>query len=375
MLALAVSSPVLGAIVDYAGAKKRFLFFFSSLTWLFTGLFFFVQKGDNLMDMTFFILAKIGYQSGQVFYNSLLPVIAEPSKIGQGSGNGWAIGSFRGILCLAIILPLVILIPGTFIVRLSLFFTVLYFMVATLPAVFWIKEKAQSKPLLKGETYLSIASTRLISTAKELGEFREFIRFVISFLVYNDGILMVLNFTSIIGAVLFGIEQQQLIIFMIIVQVTSVAGAHFAGIFGEKIVYKLTLVYSFLLMTAVILTMLFGQTMTLFYIIGAFAGFALTGVQSISRAMVSYFAPPGRSAEFYGFFAVTGCTSSFMGSMIIGLLAAETAFWFERQCYPALMAEQFGQRIAIASIFVFLIAVLLILLKVNDPNEKKLAHD
>lgn len=375
MLVVAVSSPVLGAIADYAGAKKRFLLFFSSLTWLFTGLLFFVQNGDILMGMAFFILAEIGYRSGQVFYNSLLPEIAEPHEIGRVSGNGWAIGSFGGILCLVIILPLIILIPGTLIVRLSLVFTALYFMVAALPAVFWIKEKAQPKPLPEGETYLSIAFTRLLATAKELGEFREFIRFIIAFLVYNDGILMALNFASIIGAVLFGMEQQQLIIFMIIVQITSVAGAYIAGILGEKNGYKRTLIYSILLMTAVILAMLFAQTMTQFYIIGAFAGFALTGVQSISRTMVSYFAPPGRSAEFYGFFAVTGRTSSFLGPTIYGLLAAETAFWFERQGYPALLAEQFGQRIAIGSIAFFLIAGLLILLKVHDPSEEKLAHE
>jgi len=374
MLIVALSSPILGAIADYRGAKKRFMFFFSSLTWLFTGLLFFVNKGDILMGMGFFVIAEVGYRSGQVFYNSLLPEIAEPDELGRVSGNGWAIGSFGGILCLVILLPLIIMIDGTLIIRLSLVFTAVYFMLSSLPAFFWIKEKAVPKTLPEGETYPSIAFKRLIDTAQELGDFRDFIRFIAAFLVYNDGILMALNFASIIGAVLFGMEQQQLIIFMIIVQITSVAGAYVAGLFGDKIGYKRTLVYSILLMTGVILAMIFAQTMSQFYVIGAFAGFALTGVQSISRTMVSYFAPEGRSAEFYGFFAVTGRTSSFLGPTIYGILAAETAFWFERQGYTALLAEQMGQRIAIGSIALFLLAGLLILRKVDDPTEKWVNH-
>lgn len=375
MLVVAISSPILGAIADYMGKKKQFLLFFSAVTWLFTGLLFFVQKGDILMGMAFFILAEIGYRSGQVFYNALLPEIAEPADIGRVSGNGWAIGSLGGILCLLILLPLIMMIHGNLIIRLSLVFTAVFFMAAALPAFFLIQEKAQPKALPEGETYLSIGFRRLIDTAQELGDFREFIRFIIAFLVYNDGILMALNFAAIIGAVLFGMEQQQLIIFMIIVQITSVAGAYLAGLAGDKIGYKRTLIYSILMMAAVVITMIFAQNITQFYVIGAFAGFALTAVQSISRTLVSYFAPEGRSAEFYGFFAVTGRTSSFLGPTIYGLLAAEAAFWFERQGYGVIIAEQMGQRLAIGSIAVFLVLGLLILLGVNDPTVRRNADE
>ncbi|MCK4490273.1 MAG: MFS transporter, partial [Anaerolineales bacterium] len=72
MLVVAIISPILGAIADFSASKKRFLFIFSAITWVFTGLLFFVEKGDVLFGMLFFIIAEIGYRSGQVFYNSLL---------------------------------------------------------------------------------------------------------------------------------------------------------------------------------------------------------------------------------------------------------------------------------------------------------------
>lgn len=371
MLTVAIISPFLGAIADYSASKKRFLLIFSVITWVFTALLFFVQEGDIYMGMIFFIIAEVGYRSGQVFYNSLLPEIASPEEMGRVSGNGWAIGSFGGILCLLILLPLIIMIEGTIMVRLSLVFTALYFAVSTIPTFTWIKEKASATPLPPGQTYLSIAYTRLVETIKSLGSYRDFLRFIIAFLIYNDGILMALNFAAIIGAVMFGMDQTQLIIFMIIVQVTSVIGAYVAGLAGKKIGFKRTLIYSLIMMSLVVIGMLFAQNMTQFFVIGALAGFALTGVQSISRTLVGYFAPEGRSAEFYGIFAVTGRTSSFIGPTVYGFLAFEAARWFvNNRGLDLLEAEIKGQQVAIGSIVVFLIAGLIILLKVVDPTEE-----
>ena len=371
MLTVAIISPFLGAIADFSASKKKFLFIFSAITWVFTGLLFFVEKGNVLIGMLFFIIAEIGYRSGQVFYNSLLPEIAEPEDRGRVSGNGWAIGSFGGILILLILLPLIIIFGGTLIIRLSFVFTSLYFAASAIPAWLWIKERAVAKVLPEGQTYLSMAFTRLIETAKALGDFKDFLRFIIAFLIYNDGILMALNFASIIGAVMFGMEQTELIIFMIIVQITSVIGAYGAGLLGNKIGFKKTLVYSILMMALVVTFMIFAQNVTQFYIIGALAGFALTGVQSVSRTMVSYFAPEGRSGEFYGIFAVTGRTSSFIGPTVYGFLAFEAFKYFENtRGLSAILAEQAGQRVALGSIVVFLIVGLLVLLAVKDPTKE-----
>jgi len=373
MLITAIIAPILGAIADFSASKKRFLLIFSAITWVFTGLLFFVEKGDVLIGMLFFIIAEIGYRSGQVFYNSLLPEITEPEERGRVSGNGWAIGSLGGILCLLILLPLIVLIGGPLVVRLSLVFTSLYFAAAAIPAFLWIKERAVAKELPDGKTYLSYALSRLVETAKSLGNHKDFLRFIIAFLVYNDGILMALNFAAIIGAVLFGMDQTQLIIFMIIVQVTSVIGAYVAGVAGDKLGFKRSLIYSIIMMALVIVGMLFAQNLTQFFIVGAFAGFALTGVQSVSRTLVGYFAPEGRSAEFYGFFAVTGRTSSFIGPTVYGFLAFEAARWYENtRGFTTLVAEQAGQRVAIGSIIIFLILGLVILIGVKDPTEKYL---
>ena len=370
MLLVAVLSPILGSIADYSGSKKKFLFFFTSMAVIFTAGLFFVMPGDIFLGMLFFILAEIGYRAAQVFYNALLPEIAKPEEIGKISGNGWAIGSMGGILCLIIVLAMIMLVGGNFVIRFAFLITAVFYLASSIPTFLWLRERAEHRPLPRGESYLKVAFQRLGHTFRAVRTYKEYIKFIIAFLVFNDGIMMVLNFAAIIGAVLFGIGQQQLIIFMIIVQITSVAGAYVFGIFADRWSSKKSLVISLGLMVAVVIWMLVVQQIAIFFIIGALAGFALTGVQSVSRTLVGQFAPEGKSAEFYGFFEVGGRTSSFIGPAIYGLIAAEAAFYYIGQGIDPIIAEQMGIRIAILSIAIFLVAGLLLLLRVRQPIQK-----
>ncbi|MBN1976819.1 MAG: MFS transporter [Anaerolineae bacterium] len=375
MLTVALTAPVLGAIADFSGAKKRILFFYTAMCVVFCALLFFVQRGDWFIGMLFFILAEIGYRSAQVFYNALLPEIADQDEMPKISGNGWAIGSIGGIVCLLIVLiPIVLTKSDPLVVRLSLVFTAVFFAVFALFIFLWVKERAERRRLPEGETYLSLALKRLGHTFREVRSFKEFVKFMVAFLIYNDGILMVLDFGAILGAVLFGMEQQELIIFMIIVQITSVVGAYLFGLIAGDFGGKRSLVLSLLLMLIPVVWLYFTNSKLAFYFIGGWAGFALTGVQSVSRTLVGMFSPPGKSAEFYGFFAVTGRTSSFIGPTIFGLLAAWATKQFELQGQIAELAEQSGHRIALFSILAFLLVGLMILLSVNEKKGRAAAQ-
>jgi UMF1 family MFS transporter len=378
MLVVALISPVLGVIADFAGQKKRFLLFFTALACLATATLFFVRQGDVLAGMVIFIIAEIGYRGGQVFYNALLPEVADRDEAGRVSGNGWAIGLIGGIVCLLLVLVLVTVIEGTTIVRLSLVITALYFAFFASPLFLWLRERAQHQPMEPGETYLSVALKRLRRTFRTVKQHREFIKFMAAFLIYNDGILMTINFAAIFGAVMFGLEQQMLIVFMIIIQVTSVVGSYVSGILTQRIGNKRTLVIFILVMLGAVVGLFLNESVPGFFIIGGLAGCALSAVQSVSRGMIAVLSPPGQSAEFYGFFAVAGRTSSFIGPTVYGLVATEAALWFQARGDAAAflwfkahergaaLAEQLGQRVAILPVIAFLAVGLVVLLFVNE---------
>jgi UMF1 family MFS transporter len=371
MLVVMIISPFLGVIADYSAFKKRFLFFFTTMSVVFTGLLFFVEKGDIFTGMLFFILAEIGYRSAQVFYDGLLPEIAEPEEMGSISGKGWAIGSAGGVVCLLIILPLIVIIKGTLIVRLSLVITAVFWAISAIPIFLWLPERAKKRKLAIGENYLSLAVRQLARTISTAGHFKEFVKFMLSYLIFNDGVIMALDFAAIMGGVLFGMEQQMLIIFVVIVNITNVFGAYLFGILVDKIGGKRSLNISIGTMIALIIALFFAQSQLVFIIIGALAGIAMAGIQSVARTMVGLFSPRGQGAEFYGFFAVVGRTSSFIGPGVYGWLAAEAAIWYMNAGRGAEIAEQLGQRIAILSIAAFLLVGLILLQFVNEKHIKE----
>ena len=380
MLVVAVTSPILGAIADFSASKKRLLAFYTVMTVIFTAGLFFATPGQVAIGMGFFILAEIGYRSAQVFYDALLPEIAAPEEMGRISGNGWAVGTAGGIVCLVIVLPLIVLqqqgvlaMSGDLVVRITLVITAVFFALSAIPLFLWLPERAKAKALPAGENYLSMAFKQLGKTIRTARSFREFLKFMLAFLIYNDGIIMALDFAAIIGAVLFGMNQQDLIIFVILVQATNVVGAYIFGILMDRMGGKPSLVGSLILMILVVLGLYLAQTRTAFFIIGAVAGVAMAGAQSVSRTMVAVFAPPGQSAEFYGFFAVAGRTSSFIGPAVYGWIAAEMALYYAAQGQSVALAEQSGQRIAILSIAVFLLVGLGLLLFVNEKKARETA--
>ena len=380
ILVVEILSPILGAMADFAASKKRLLFIFSAISWVFTALLFLVQKGDIVMGFLFFVMAEIGYRGGQVFYNALLPEIASPDEIGQVSGNGWAIGSIGGVVCLLFILPPIILTRNNpalnlLVVRGTFIFAALFFAACASLVFLRVKETRKGRSLPPGETYLSIAIKRLVQTFRAVQHFRQFITFIVSFLIYNEGILMALDFAAIIGAVLFGMTQTQLILFMILVQVTSALGAFLFGRMAEKTGFKKALIVSLVLMIAAVVWMVFNPSLIGYFIIGGLAGFALTGVQSLSRTMTGLFAPESKSAEFFGFFAMAGQSLAFVGPITFGLLTVWLAGYFEKAGLNALQAEQNGTRAALSVIVLFLVVGLVILLSVNEKRARQAAEE
>ena len=363
---VAIMAPILGTIADALGNKKRFLLLFTAMACTFTASLFFVTEGAIVLGMALFILAEVGYRSGQVFYNAFLPEIASETEMGRVSGNGWAIGSAGGVLCLLIVLAAVKGVGGTLIVRAALIFTALFFAGFTIPMFRWVTERAEKRALPRGRELLILPFRRLAQTIRAAQQHREFGKFLLAFLLYNEGILITLSFGAILGATLFGLAQEQLIVFMILVQVASVPGAFLPGLMVGRIGVRVTLLLSLAGLVGAILWLFFTRSVMAFYAIGAVAGFALTAAQSVSRATVGLLAPKGRSAEFYGFFAIAGRTSSAVGPAVFGAIVLHVARSLERAGQTAVLAEQVAHRYALFSIIGFLIVGATVLLTISD---------
>jgi len=352
MLMVALLAPIFGAVADYSRAKKRFLFYTTYLTIIFTALLYFVKAGDIQKGMTFFIIANFGFNSALVFYNALLPEIAQRKDMGKVSGWGWGVGYLGGLSSLLLVLPLV----HNKMIRFTFPAVALFFLVFSLFTFFLLKEVKKTS---KRTNYFRTAFNRIKTSAKHIKQFRELLKFFVSYLIYNDGIVIVISFASIYGATRFGMSTKQLINYFIIAQLTSIAGAFVFGYILDKIGAKKTISITIIIWIFVILGAFFCETIPQYYLVGMLAGIAIGSSQSSSRTMLALLTPDAKMAEFFGFYSFTGKMASIAGPLIYGEIARVTG----------------SQRWAIISVLAFFIGGLVILQTVNESKGKQIALD
>jgi len=200
---VAILSPILGAIADVARSKKLFLGIFTTISIAFTAALFFVGPGDVAMAMVFFILAEVGYRGAQVFYDALLVDVSTPETVGHISGKGWAIGMLGGILALVLVLLPMQFASEVFKPNHAFLITAVVFLVSSIPTFLYVKEKHEIVERLSFGELIKGAFQKLAHTFKEIRTYKEFLRYMFAFLIYNDGIMMLMDFAAIIGGTLF----------------------------------------------------------------------------------------------------------------------------------------------------------------------------
>jgi UMF1 family MFS transporter len=366
----AILAPFLGAVADASASKKRFLIAFCYTAILFTGLLYFVHAGNYWRGAIFFVIANIGFAGGNVYYNAFLPEISNDQNIGRISGLGWALGYIGGGMLLAINLimlkyPESLGFPvGYFTVQDCFLSVSLWWLIFSLPTFLLLREKSRKVPPPFERGYFREGYQRLQHTFHQIKAFRELTKFLVAYLIYNDGIETVIVMASIFGADVLGMNTEEIILFFLMIQGIAFFGSLIFGFLADAIGNKKTVmislaIWSFIVIWAFQLGIIW-DPITEYWILGVFAALVLGGSQAASRSLQGIFTPNANSAEFFGFFAVSGKFASVFGPLIYGILISVTG----------------SVRWGILSVLLFFIAGMAILWTVNEKkgmDEKKKA--
>jgi len=319
-----ISGPVIGAIADFSGSKKRFLFFSYLLCVIFTSLLYFAGEGDILYALIIFIIANSGFAAGENFCSSFLPEIASPDEMGRISGYGWAVGYIGGLISLMLCLLLFnVWGAGEIQIRSSFIITALFFLFSALPTFLLLKERSIKQSLPKGKAYLSTGIGRIKESLEHIREFEELIKFLLVFLVYSCGIYTVIAFSAIYVESVLHFSKTESLVFFIVVQISSSLGAFMFGFIEDRVGTKETISISLALWLLVIAGAYLTTSRSIFWVAGNIAGLAIGSSQSSSRAMVALFTPKSKSAEFFGLWGLSSKVAAIIGifsySMITSL--------------------------------------------------------
>jgi UMF1 family MFS transporter len=279
-------SPVAGAMADFQGRKKRFLFFAYILCITFTALLFFSSREHLIRTMIFIILSNLGFALSEIFVSSFLPEISTKENIGRISGYAWSFGYVGGIASLICCLGyLSITGYGDTAVRATTLVTAVFFTIFAMPCFFLLKERKKGESLPPGQHLLTVGFNRLINTYREIRQYRELFKFLAAFFFYTCGTVTVISFAAIYAQ-------------------------------GVLLFSRLTLV----LWLSAVLGTYFIKEKTSFWVIANLVGFAMGAIQSASRSLIGLFSPVHKSAEFYGFWGFSGKAAAIVGLFSFGAL-------------------------------------------------------
>ena len=362
LLLIAIISPILGAMADFKGYKKRYLTIFALVGIIATAFMFFLTTGNWLLASTLFILGNIGFAGANVFYDSLLPHIAKKNDIDQISTRGYAMGYVGGGILLAINLAMIMFAPDhltALMTRISLASVAVWWLVFTIPLWKWIAEPPRQ--VFKGEigaNPIKAGFQRLGETFKEIQKYGDLFKFLVAFWLYNDGIGTIIKMATIYGDEI-GIDANSLIIVLLIVQFVGIPFSFAFGWLAKKIGTKKSIYLSLGVYTLISIGGYFLSNATHFLILGFAVAMVQGGAQALSRSLYGRMVPKAQSAEFFSFFSVSGKFAGIFGPLIFGLVS-----------------QLFGNsRLGIISLIIFFISGALLLTRVDEEKGIQVARE
>ncbi|MCA9320439.1 MAG: MFS transporter [Planctomycetes bacterium] len=305
-----LSAPFVGAIADRSSRKKRFLLASYLTCVLFTALLY--GSGPSVVAWSFvcFVIANLAFASGENLVSAFLPEIVEPDEIGKVSGWGWGIGYLGGLLSLVICIPLV----ETGRIAATNLVVAAFFLLAGLPTFLFVRERTSqrppARPALGGPLREAFAEVR--ATLQHRHALPELFRFLLAYVVFSTGVYGVIQFASILGSRVFGLDDQALIRAFILAQVTAAIGALLVGPGIARLGGLRFIRCTLILWTLVGLTALTLKSQLGFWLIAGLAGLAMGATLAGARAVVGIFCPRSRSGEIFGFWGLAGRTAAIL---------------------------------------------------------------
>jgi UMF1 family MFS transporter len=296
-------------------------------------LMFFIQGNLYLFGGLLFIIANVGFGASVVFYNAFLPEITTEDQADKVSSRGFAYGYLGGAILLVLNLVLVLRaeqlgISAGLAVRLSLLSAGVWWGGFAIISFYLLKSRPKKKSLPPGKSYLTAGFSEIVATVKELRRLPLTARYLLGYLIYNDGIQTVIIASSVfLEQELFpGGNPVFLLEIFLMVQFVAVAGALIFERLAYMIKTKNAIIVSLVIWVGVVIyAYRFLHTVPEAWVMAGVIAIVLGGSQALSRSLFSRMIPAGKEASFFGLYEVSDRGTSWMGPLLFSIVIARTS--------------------------------------------------
>lgn len=369
---VALLSPILGALSDYAAAKKRMLGASMLVGASAVAGMFFVQQGDYRLALVLFVLALVGATASTVFYDALLPHIAAPHEIDRVSSAGYAVGYVGGGILLAlnlawILQPSLFGLPDgpgisesarTLPTRLALLSVAVWWIAFSIPLFRRVPEPPRTREPdeVGGQSVVLAPFVRVVETFRALRGYRQAFLMLLAFMIYNDGIQTIQKMAAAYGNE-HGIPSSVLIGAILIVQFVGFPFAFLFGAIADRIGAKRSIFIGLIVYAGISILGYYMQTAIHFILLATLVATVQGGTQALSRSLFATLVPPHKSGEFFGFYSIFEKFASIFGPALFWLTIALTG----------------DSRNAILSVILFFVIGAMLLSRVNVADGQRAA--
>ena len=362
-IVVASLAPLLGSIADQGSAKKKFLTFFAFLGVIMTGGLWMVSQGNWQMAVLFYVMATIGFASGNVFYDSLLPGLASEERVDVVSSLGFGLGYLGGGL-LFLVNVFMYLKPeifgisdGATAIKLSFLSVAVWWAVFTIPLILFVPEP-KNYDSVNINNAIQMGWIQLIQTFKEIRNMKVVGTFLLAYFFYIDGVDTIIKMAVDYGMSL-NFSGESLIIALLIVQFVAFPAALIYGRLGAKVGAKRAIMIGIIAYSVITFLGYFITKAWHFYVLAILIGLFQGGIQALSRSLYTRIIPAEKSAEFFGFYNMLGKYAAIIGPALMGTISLVTG----------------SARLGILSILLLFILGAFLLNKVDLDEGKRLAAD
>ena len=339
-LVVAVLAPILGAIGDFSGMKKKLFAGFLVLGLVFTAVM--AAFEDWRLMLVGFILSRIGFSGSCLFYDSFLTDVTTPERMDRVSSWGYAMGYIGGSTIPFIISIAIMLLMNQSVLsyKIAIMIVVVWWAVFSIPFLKNVKQQysVEDAP----QALAKEAFRNAWKTFKDILKDKKILFFIIAYFFYIDGVDTIISMATNYGETL-GLGAIGMILALLVTQIVAVPFSILFGNLAKKVgamrmiaiavcVYFVITILGFFMGFNIEQAELSGGDIdaalklssTLFWILATLVGTVQGGIQALSRSYFGQLIPPERSNEYYGFLDIFGKFSCVIGPALYAATYAAT---------------------------------------------------